>query len=457
MDVSRTHDVSAARPAVGPTLRRVTSILGDASVRPKGAHWLLVAFLVLHVVLVFGTAGREDLLLSGFVPLSFRDSGRALSGALPYRDFLLEYPPGTLLFMIFPRVFADGYLSYYVLFAIEIAILDATVLIALYASALASRVSVLRVLVLYTVALVLLGRVVVYRLDLAPVALTALGLLAWQRRKPAWAAAAFAAGTATKLYPAVLLPPLLIDQWYFGQRGKISRTVLVYAATLVLCSGPLLPALLLAPQSVMQSLHYQTNRHLEIESLWATPPLLLHLVTGFPLQVTFRERSYGILGPGTAFGDAGTPALVLIVLMVYWRWRRARDDLGGRTAVILIGTSAITLASAIMSKVLSPQYLIWVMAPLALLPVRWPTPRPRFRWLFAGAVVAFLASLPLTRWIYPLHFGELVHLLLPSAVGVLAVRNMLLVLTLILLLAAFWEVSRRSPDVFRPIPNGRER
>jgi hypothetical protein len=94
------------------------------------------------------------------------------------------------------------------------------------------------------------------------------------------------------------------------------------------------------------------------------------------------------------------------------------------------------LSAAILSKVLSPQYLIWVLPLFAVLPLR-----PR---LTLAALTAFYGALPLTQWIYPLHYGELVQLLTPLPIAVLAMRNIVLVLALASLLGAFWQLSRKA-------------
>src|SRR3954469_13346571 len=46
--------------------------------------------------------------------------------------------------------------------------------------------------------------------DLLPVALTALALLAWSRGRPGWSGLLLGLGTAAKLYPLLLLGPLLL-------------------------------------------------------------------------------------------------------------------------------------------------------------------------------------------------------------------------------------------------------
>lgn len=394
----------------------------------------LTLFAVLHLallLLVFPNT-REDVVLRGNLSIFFHDSGRALSGAIPYRDFLLEYPPGSLLVMMVPRVFAVGLLRFRALFFAEIAALDLVILWALYALARGAGRPAVRVLALYTLALAAVGPLVIYRLDLAPAALTMLALLAWQRQRPTLAALALAAGTAIKLYPLVLLPALLLEEWLSGGTRRAARALLVFVLGLAVLFSPAALAVLLAgTQGLAHAIEFQTGRHLQVESIWAMPPLLLHLTTGFALQVAARGRALVILGPGDAVGDTGTPALILVALLIYWRWWRMQRR-EARQSVRLVGAAALILAAAILSKVLSPQYLLWVMPVLALLPWR---ARPLLL-----AVLAFGAALPLTQWIYPMHYGELVRLLSPLAIGVLLLRNLLLLLALAALLIGFWRM-----------------
>jgi Glycosyltransferase family 87 len=391
--------------------------------------------LHLALLLVIFPNTREDFVLHGNLRLFFHDGGWTLAGAVPYRDFLFEYPPGSLLFMLVPHVFAVGFLRYRTLFFVESAVLDVIIVAALYAIARGARLPPVRPLVLYTLAVVALGPLVIYRIDLAPAALTTLALLAWQRDRPAMAAAALAAGTATKLYPLLLLPPLIMDQWLRGRARRIPVAVLAFAGSLAIF---LSPALLAGPEALGHAVRFQAYRHLQVESIWATPVLLLHLVTGFALQVAARGRALVVLGPGDALGGAGTVALALVVLATYWGWWRLRRRPDVRAIALPIGTATLVLSTAILSKVLSPQYLIWVMPLFAVLPLR-----PR---LTLAALAAFYAALPLTQWIYPLHYGELVQLLTPLPVAVLATRNIVLVLSLATLLGAFWRLSSHPPS-----------
>lgn len=425
--------VDASMPRTGSG-----AVVHDAAPAVRGAL-VLGAFVALHLVLllVIFPNTREDEVLRGNLWLFFRDSGRTLAGAVPYRDFLLEYPPGSLLFMLAPRFFAVGPLAFRTLFFVEIAALDVVILYALRAIARGAGRSVAGSLALYTLAVAAIGPLILYRLDLAPAALTVLAILAWQRNRPALAAIILAAGTATKAYPLLLLPPLLIDEWLRGQGRRAARAALAFVAGLAVFLSPIgLAALLSGMSGLVNAIRFQADRHLQVESIWAIPPLLLHLTTGFAMEIVGRGRALVILGPGDVFGQFGTPVLALVALAIYCQWWRLRRQSQRQSDVLLIGTAALIIAAAILTKVLSPQYLLWIMPAMALLPLR---SRP-----LLVALVAFYAALPLTQWVYPMHYGELVRLLSPRAVGVLILRNLLLVVSLAALLLGFWRLGHAS-------------
>jgi len=459
---------TGAPPAPAPAASTGLVHLPAGVPRALPAYLLLLVVLVLHVVLLLGVfpALREDIELRGTLHLFFLDSNRTLSGAVPYRDFLLEYPPGSLLVMVLPNLFAPGFLAYRAAYFVEMTILDCVMVATLFASARTARLSTLRVLGLYTVGILLLGPMIEYRLDLAPAVLTALAVLAWQRRWMTPAALVLAAGVATKAYPLILLPPLLFDAWREGGVRRLATPLLTFVVALGVFLGPLLLA---GSEGIANALRFQLDRHLQVESIWATIPLLAHRIGGFPLEVVGRERALVVLGPGDAAGQQGTLVLVVVAVVVYAHWwlRRRRNahalptppgiamageaasesvsspgappiaSMGGRgpDTVLLAGLATLLLAVTLLSKVLSPQYLLWALPGLAVLPLR--------SWRAVAAVVLFLAALPLTQWIYPLHYGELVRLITPRAVGVLALRNLLLVLSFITLLSVRWG-DRRS-------------
>jgi hypothetical protein len=228
-----------------------------------------------------------------------------------------------------------------------------------------------------------------------------------------------------------------MDLWWNGQIRRLWIGAIAFVVTFSAWVGPVLWPVLQSGTTVLeQALRLQTDRHLQVESIWATPPLLMHMLNGFPLEVVGRNRALVVLGPGDTWGNAGTPALLVVGIVVYWFWWRARHRPDLRADRILLASAVLIVAASMLSKVLSPQYLIWSMPGLAALPSR---PRPAMIGL-----ALFVAALPLTQWIYPLHYGELVSWLTRQTVTILALRNLLLVLVLLCLMFALWRVTAAS-------------
>ena len=92
--------------------------------------------------------------------------------------------------------------------------------------------------------------------------------------------------------------------------------------------------------------------------------------------------------------------------------------------------TATVLAIMLTNKVLSPQYLVWLLPFAALLPAR--------------QSLLLILIMVITTLIYPLYFSELLHLARPEVVA-LNVRNFLLVVAFI------WIVlPERKPTVSLP-------
>src|SRR5262249_22092636 len=108
---------------------------------------------------------------------------------------------------------------------------------------------------------VLMGPVFLNRYDPVPSFLTALALIALLAARERTAGALLGAGTAIKLYPAVVLPVAVRRV-----RSLTGAGVAYVVAGAVL----FVPFFLLAPGGVGDSLWTQAKRHLQIESLGAS-------------------------------------------------------------------------------------------------------------------------------------------------------------------------------------------
>jgi hypothetical protein len=339
-------------------------------------------------------------------------------GLLPYRDFDFEYPPGALI----PIRLVGGDLIRMSLF-----MLAGTAV----AQVAAWRISGWRAGWLMVLLPPVAGALVRTHFDLlaSAFAMVGLWLIVAPPRGRGWVEAGFAVlalGTMTKLWPAALAA--VAFAWLYG-RGEVRaavRSAAVFAAVVVVTAAPFV-ALGGFPSTMVR---FHLERPVQVESTAAT---VLEIaggthVTGDPI-LHDRFKSNGLDGgPASAVADVSTLALLVAGLwIVVLAARRPTTD------GLVIAALAVTLAFVCFSKVLSPQYMCWLL-PLAA--VAW------WRGAAVGAALTWIAATATQAW-FPRNYEDVYeqHAWAVVAVGI---RNLILLLAL----AATARALARSP---RPV------
>jgi hypothetical protein len=381
----------------------------------------------------------------GDVGLYLEKAHALLSGLAPYRDFLLEYPPLSLIPMVVPVVlwpFGPVALDVYPwLFAGEMAVL--LVVLALVVGRIVGRRAAdagstavalareqrdagLRLVILSIGAALALT----WRFDLFPALLAVVAVWAALERHASTAGFAIGIGVLAKLFPLAVGPAVAVAWLAPLDRGGLAR----YAGTIagVIVVG-MLPFVALAGTDALAWLGYQTARGLQIESVGGGLVLLSGVLTGQPIALDAPFSAWEVTGrfardllvltsAALVVGFAGLAAL---------GWRRMRTDEARRGdasahSIVALATASMLLL-VLTSKVFSIQYVVWVLPFAALLPWR------KF-WL---AAAAFALTMP----IHPLLYERLVAQE-PLPVVVLNTRNALLVALLAWLV---WDLARSHP------------
>ncbi|MBI5104445.1 MAG: DUF2029 domain-containing protein [Solirubrobacterales bacterium] len=324
-----------------------------------------------------------------------------LDGGVPYRDFVFEYPPVALL----PIGLAGGDAA-----GMSWLMLACALLAQGAAWALGGARAGWAMVALPPVA----GALVATHIDLLPIALTLAGLALVLRERPVAGLAVLGVATMAKLWPAVVAVCALA--WLRDR----TRPALAFAAVVLALGVPFAAAGGFPREMVA----FHLERPVQIES---TPAAVLSVtggahVTGDPVRHD-RFKSNGLDGgPADAVGWLFTLALAAALA---WCVAMAPRDL-------LRASFAATLAFVALGKVLSPQYVCWLL-PFAA--VVWGARGDR---LAPALVVA--ASLLTQAW-FPDRYFDVVFRE-DWAVAAVAVRDLLLVLAL----AATARALARSPS-----------
>jgi hypothetical protein len=191
-----------------------------------------------------------------------------------------------------------------------------------------------------------------------------------------------------------------------------------------------LPFALVSPGGVWDGFWRQADRPLQIESLGSGLLLAAHHLFGLELTMESSHGSQNLAGGGAdllaVISTLLQAAALVAVWILYARGPATRERL-------LLASAAALCAFVAFGKVLSPQFLIWLVP---LVPLVWGR-----RGLVASAVLA--AVLILTQLWFPYRYWELALEFDESASWLVLVRDALLVgLTLVLLAGARPERAR---------------
>ena len=181
---------------------------------------LVVALMAVTLIVAVTPVGAR---WNGDLQLFHHYAGTFLDGYVSRTSFLSWYPPLTLLPLTLPRLVAADLPTYTFLFALEMS-LAAGVLVLITAQIASRWPGRAKTAVSVILALLLLSAIYLpWRFDILPAALTAGATLAVLSRRPAVAGVLLGIGASLKLYPAVLVPAVLLWLWYRHERAAALR------------------------------------------------------------------------------------------------------------------------------------------------------------------------------------------------------------------------------------------
>jgi Glycosyltransferase family 87 len=376
-----------ARPETRLSLPRAAPSAAVLAVVALGVF--LASWVLLHVGFYERDQVRDT-------PL-YQDYGdRIVDGEVPYRDFEVEYPPGALPTFVVPALLAgegdEG--SFRRWFETLMWIGGAVCLLGVVATLISVRAATGRLLAatgFVALTPLALGSVFLSRYDLWPAALTAVALAALVSGRETLGLGVLGLGAATKVYPVLLAPLAVAYLWRRrGRRAAITGAV-AFAAT---AGAVVLPFVLLSPDGVWETVSRQASRGLQIESLGSAVLLAAHQLGGYAIEMRSSAGSQNLVGTAPDALAAVHSLVQGLAVLGIWIWF-ARGPVDRER--LLRASALVVCAFVALGKVLSPQFLIWLI-PLV------PLVRGR-RGLAASGLLA--AALVLTQLWFPYRYWEL--------------------------------------------------
>jgi hypothetical protein len=356
----------------------VRSLLGDRKHWIWLAIWLATRALIVAEVGFWATAHPHLQDVGNYATWSHVLTSE---GAFPGGD-AWQYPPAAGLLMLIPRILPGGYGEAFVGLML-LADFIGLMLLARLGRRSGNDTGVW----VWLLGMPLLGTFAVLRFDLVPTVIAIAALLVVHRR-PQWFGALAGLGAAIKLWPVLVL----FGEW--DQRrllrsalAAVAMVAVVFVATAIVFGNP------------ADFLSNGGDRGLQEEAVATIPWQLEQIVLGDPYPRAIRFGAWEIDSP-----TAKTVATVLELLTLaalagaaawWWRWRqRIREgwDWLADAAVSRDFVFTIVLLVVVTSRVLSTQYMVWLLGLAAVVLSAGTARLARPAWVVVGAAALSLAT-----------------------------------------------------------------
>ena len=355
------------------------ALLRSRKVWVWAAVWLATRFLIVaHVGFWNDAIGPqwEDVGIFGIW------SGELSHGVLPTGD-AWQYPPGAALLLLLPQI---GWAAFGYDFVATMLILDLIGLVLL--ARLGEREGSDAGVWVWLLAMPMLRALPVLRFDLAPTVLAIGGLLVIHRRPGLFGALA-GVGAMIKAWPIALL----FGEW---DRGRLLRAAAGAAAAIVFIF--VLSAFSFSGDE-LGFLKEENGRGLQVESVASLPWHLRQYVTGEEIDAGIRYRAWEIEDGGADITAEVLKWLSLAALIGagFWWLARNRAIRRGRDALADAVVSrdfvfTVVLLLVVTSRVLSPQYMIWMLGLSAVVLTARNSSIKRAAWTVVAAAILTTAA-----------------------------------------------------------------
>ena len=323
-----------------------------------------------------------SLILSVFFIYYVNDSGRwydvlnyfdqmnlLFAGEMPYRDFMFEYPPFSMVFMAIPRLFTSDSHIYCIIYSILTFIFFIIGMIYISKISKMYNLTKTNMMVFVAFTLIFANIFLLTRYDIFPTTMCIVALYYYLQKKYCISWLIISLAVMTKLFPIFIIPFLLIPfllrkDWYGAVKG-----ILTCAAVCVLVS---LPFIIADPSTALDYLTYHLDRGLQVESVAASFIMVLNFFNPGMITVVHNYGSDNLAG---ALPDAIAPLLsygfiLTFILLLGWvifklyERRKSIDQELLQKMVMLAGVAAVMVFLA-LSKVFSAQFVVWAIMLLA--------------------------------------------------------------------------------------------
>jgi len=373
---------------------------------------LLEVVLGLLLIVFLRTVSVSDVVLYRSYAL------KVLGGQIPYVNFFFEYPPASIIYFLLPALFTVTQNQYVIAFACINVVLAILTILFSREMVLILKKNSKKAVLLMSLCLMILINLLLTRYDLLPAFLLVLAFYFYLKNPKKYLFLAIIFVTLNgwvKLYGFILLPFFVIPELK-ARDFKRLKTILL---SFFLASLPFILLMLLNLEGLKWFLNYHGSRGLEVESTYSSVILTLsklHLIPKVLLEYSF--------GSVNLITDTLLPKLTFIFfiaayLLILFKAFKSNWEKDPIKKLLLFSTLTV-LVFVLTNKVLSAQYLLWLVPLVVIGSLLLQKAKARL------VQILFVLSCILTVIIFPNSWAEFLHGSLLITLLLLA-RNIFLV------------------------------
>jgi len=288
------------------------------------------------------------------------------------------------------------------------------------------------------------GPILLFRFELLVSFFVLTGWLLWKKGHLNSCGIFLGFAMATKVYPVLLAPILLVDAW---RTGKAKKSASILCAVAFGLFGTVFSVAIFGSQSqeLISSIRFHVDKPFGIDGLLGSIIPVLQKVLGIPLRMAPRN---GIHGFDSDLGAPLTTALILIsfiitlavmVLVIFEQRKKIFPSSGG--LFVLFG------AFVGLGKLMAPQYTWWAVSLLPLVSACWLS---KLQW--AGLMGFLVSSLIIGQIVYPLNYSEFISIfskdpLENSLFWINAVKNLLWIAAVAIAATGLYQNFKKLPSL----------
>ncbi len=296
-------------------------------------------------------------------------------GLMPYRDFVFEFPPFSLIFFLIPSIFTSDLGTYVFLYSLEVVVMAIVTLAFLLKIADRMKLNKYLVTTIFMTFVIMYLYQAIRKFDMSMLMIVTISLYLYLDQKYTLSYGVMMFGALTKMYPGLLIIIMLIVDVL--RYKNVNRALKGMGACMVLAIVSVIPLLLMSVPltDILSFINFHADRGFHIESVVGIVIQAMGALGLTTFQLVGAHFTYDVVGPISVallpyWGIVTTTSLTVTFVLIALHARKSRTENEQNIARnIQIYFMAIVTVFLLVNKVFSTQYVMWLYALFAVLSI----------------------------------------------------------------------------------------